>query len=80
MKYRSHRGSLEDSMATVIEVNSLDDLRDKLNAKQEYEPFKIKGKLTCIWYCKDDRIGWDTYIVCADGWVIGMSNGKLEDI
>jgi hypothetical protein len=69
MKYREHRGSLADSMETVIEVKSLKDLAQKM---------KYKGILTCKWYCKDDRIGWDTWLICEDGCAIGMSDGELK--
>ena len=69
MKYREHRGSLADSMETVIEVKDLKDLAEKM---------KYKGKLTCEWYAKDDRIGWDTWLVCEDGCAIGMADGNLN--
>lgn len=69
MKYRSHRGSLAESMKTAIEVSDLEDLARKLGTT---------GKLTCKWYAKDDRIGWDTWLVCEDGCAIGMSDGNLS--
>jgi hypothetical protein len=69
MKYREHRGSLADSMETVIEVKSLRDLATKMN---------YKGVLSCKEYSQDHRIGWDTWLICEDGFPIGMSNGELK--
>lgn len=69
MKYREHRGSLADSMETVIEVKDLKDLAEKLS---------YQGKLTCRWYAQDDRIGWDTWLVCDENGPLGMSDGELK--
>jgi len=66
MLFREHRGSLEDSMKTVTNVESLKDIEKICNFKGEY---KIK------YYCFDDRINWNTYIVTCDDKVIGFTNG-----
>lgn len=69
MKFREHRGSLSDAMKTVIEVNSLLDI-EKL--------FPNDGKLKIEYYCYDDRINWNTYIVIGELGVIGFTNGNLK--
>ena len=80
IKYRDHRGSLSDSMLTVIEVESKQDIINHLN--KFYKQF---GKEVCeikfVYSTYDDRIKWDTYYVLqklkeSDEFTIaGMSNG-----
>ena len=70
-KFRFHRGSLADSMATVREVNSLYELITALN--DVCEP----GKVLIKPYCYDDRIDWDTHIVTIDGRAVGFTDGPL---
>jgi len=70
--FRYHRGSLEESMKTIIEVNSLDDLKKKLS--EEYG----ETNLTCDFYCFDKRINWDTYMIRSNGDIIGFSDGELK--
>lgn len=71
MKYRSHRGLLEDSMATVVEIEaSLFALADLLHV----EP----NRITVEPYCYDQRIDWDTYIVCVDGAPWGFTDSALK--
>lgn len=82
MKYRDHKGSLDESLQTVIEVNSINEIKDHLN--EFYNPFgleveEIKFKYTCM----DNRIGWNTWYVLQrfEGEksfsVAGMSDGIL---
>ncbi len=80
MKYRDHRGSLKQSMKTVIEVSSIDDIINHLNSVSFYKKVvKIKFEYACY----DERIGWNTYYVLAKykgerGFkVAGMADGKL---
>ncbi len=77
MKFRFHRGSLTDSMATVIEVDSLEELMPLI----DFDLPSDRAYLTCTWYAKDDRIDWDTYIVTyhslAYTFPVGFSNGLL---
>jgi hypothetical protein len=70
MKFRQHRGSLEDSMKTLIEVSSLKELAEKL----ELEGLRIE------FYCNDPRpIDFkETYIISDKHGVVGFSNGKLK--
>ena len=84
MLYRDHRGILADSMATVTEINNMEELRDYLNkswrfANKKVEEIKIK------YYAYDERIDWDTYAVSArlegeeNFWPMGFLNGNLEE-
>lgn len=70
MLFRQHRGDLVDSMLTVKEVHSLEDV-------QNIVPL-AGNELKCKWYAKDDRIGWDTWIITDQHGVLGFSNGELK--
>ena len=80
VKFRFHRGSLEESMACMYDVMNRNELLDIIN---EQWPFKNNPILDVeiSRYVYDDRIGWDTYIVigyfngCRH--VIGFTNGEL---
>lgn len=72
--FRQHRGSLSDSMKTVQQVESKEDIRSIL-------PYEVEN-VDIVYYAYDDRIGWITYIVTAEFGnneigVIGFTNGKL---
>lgn len=71
--FRLHRGSLQESMATCREVNGLFELVEILTAN-EIGPGKIEIKP----YGRDNRIGWDTYIVTVDGNAVGFTNGPVS--
>lgn len=74
MLYRSHRGSLEASMKTVCEVESIGDIW-KI---EKLFTFGIDRKIRIKFYSYDIRIGWDTYIItCDDYGVLGFSNGMI---
>lgn len=72
--YRDHRGSLEDSMKTVQEMESFKDLQKHL--------FSIygKGEITIKPYTFDSRIDWETYIVCIDGKAVGFTNDGVAPL
>lgn len=81
--YRDHKGSLKESMKTVITVKSQQDIIDHLN-----KAFECMGRVIeeiKFDYCgMDGRIGWETYYVLMrlkgdEGFVVaGMSNGIVE--
>jgi len=82
MKYRDHRGSLSDSMETVQEVSTIEEIKQHLN--KFYNQYgksveEIKFKHVGM----DERINWDTYYVLqrlngeTDFTVAGMSDGCL---
>jgi hypothetical protein len=77
MKFREHRGTLAESMATVVEVVSIDELLAHLGPIVAPVPLTAE-RLYIAHYAIDPRIGWDTYIVCITGYgVAGFLNGPL---
>lgn len=79
-KFRPQRGSLDDAMKEVVEVNSLAELVEHLNTT--LGPF-LSGRilpedLECKYYTYDERIDWDTYIWrLKDFGVVGYTNSSL---
>ena len=75
MLFRKHRGSLDDAMITCIPVKTKKDIADYCSDKLiTFDPELIKVK----YYCYDDRIQWDTYIVIyPDYGPLGFTNGNL---
>lgn len=72
VKFRLHRGSLNASMKTMVEIASVHDLRDAIGSPHGTIEFKPYGG-------RDDRIGWDeTWIVSLDGHPIGFSSGPIS--
>lgn len=89
MLYRMHKGGFSESLATTIEVNSLQEVLDhenKINAgfsdKFHIDDFKFNLKdISCKFYCNDNRMPeWKkTYIIEVIGsGVLGFSNGELK--
>jgi len=76
MKFRWHRGSLDDSMQTVVDFESFDGLVSILRATP-YTPSFDTSDIKVEKYCYDPRIEWDTYIVTIDGNAIGFTDGPL---
>ena len=80
LKYRCHRGGLEESMETVIEVNSREEL---LKIIQERYPLlnikRIAIDKDSTW---DERIGWETHYVInmtsLPVHIIGYINGIFK--
>jgi hypothetical protein len=76
---REHRGSLDESLATVRSVAD----RAELVALIHYtlEPFGQDVKADDIFvtpYGRDERIGWDTHLITIrDYGVWGMADGPL---
>jgi hypothetical protein len=84
MKYRDHRGSLDSSMETQIEVFTIEELKYHLD--KSWKAFdRTVAEIKFSYSCYDDRIGWDTYYVLqrlvgeSDFWVAGMSDGILDN-
>ena len=75
-KYREHRGSLSESMKTVQEFETKQDLINYL--KQNFSVPFYGYNLRLDHYCMDKRINWDTYIVTIKGFgVVGFTDGLL---
>lgn len=79
MLFREHRGLLCNSMETVVEVNTFNDLVEHIKHLLSYYYIEVDAKYISLRYqCYDDRIGWDTYIVYLEGYgVIGQTNGAF---
>jgi len=81
-KFREHKGLLCDSIETVKEFSSKEDLVKHLQNKLDiwYVGKYDLNKLIIEKYGEgiDKRIGWDTYIVYLDGYgVFGFTDGPV---
>lgn len=76
-KAREHRGSFDESMATVQPVATMRDLIARIS--RDLAPFGVKVSAENVHvepYTFDHRVGWDTYLVTVDGYgVWGMTDG-----
>ena len=82
MLFREHRELLSDSMTTCTEMdNSKDTVIEYIfNTLKDYGYTKhdVFHNTTVSYYCYDDRIGWDTYIVVIKGCgVFGFTNEQV---
>jgi len=69
--------SLNDAMENVQEFETLGDLIADLNKK--FSTNIKKDDVTIQDYCYDDRIGWHTYLVTAQGLgVVGYTDGEFK--
>jgi uncharacterized short protein YbdD (DUF466 family) len=78
-KYRQHRGSLEDSIKTMVEIKDWDDLLRHLQSTHMgvIPPNRVQIEL----YDErpDYRIGWyRTYMVKIDQWPLGFIDTQLQ--
>ena len=78
MKFREHRGGLDESMATLVEVPDRAALLEYLRKLAEPWPTfpPISSETVHIEpYIWDSRIGWNTHIVTLDGYgVVGFTD------
>lgn len=70
--YREHRGSLVDSMRTVKEMSNFSELENYI------QNIHGEGEITVKEYCYDERIKWNTHIVCLDGTPVGFTDSHVE--
>lgn len=83
MLYRDRRGTLVDSMKTVKEVNTLEELKRYFN-EDLWHFYKEVEEIKIMPYEYDKRIDWDTHIVIVklkgedQFWVMGFTNGDLK--
>ena len=79
MKIRQHRGGLDESLKTTVEIEStLAAIVDEISSKicRDVRPEEIH--LQPIG--NDSRIGWDTYMVSVDDYgVYGFTNGPVSN-
>ena len=81
MKFREHRGALEDSMATLVE---LPDRKALLaHCRKLLAPYQFHFSdpaLKVYRYRFDARINWDTHIVIIKGYgVMGFTDAPVEE-
>jgi hypothetical protein len=80
--FRWHRGSLNDSMKTVVEVRDKAHLVEVINRGLEWTGLVHAPDVIEVTYSSfDKRIGWDTYHVYINQGpmkgVCGMTDGPL---
>lgn len=79
MRFRQHRGQLDDSMKTLVWLENRDELRGYVRGllwEWPTAPPVTDETLHVKPYCQDARIGWDTHIVTLDGYgVLGFTDG-----
>lgn len=71
MIVREHRGTFEDSMRTCTEIAPED------SAVRKFFHIHPWAKMTFKFQGLDDRNGWNTYLVMADGFAAGFSNEAI---
>lgn len=83
MKFREHRGSLAESMETVVVLADHEALLDHIRKLAEPWPTfpPVSPETVHIKpYGPDKRIDWDTHIVTLDGYgVLGFTDGPGPD-
>ena len=81
IKFRWHRGGLKESMDTVVEIEptmvSLHKEIVKVFPSLSNKPITIED-ITVDPYTYDERIFWDTYIVCVRGCGMGFTDGPVK--
>jgi hypothetical protein len=88
MRFREHRGGLEESLATTVEIPATSQgLRDKLAEilgvihTKEHVKNLLDDGMMLFYRGHDARTGWETYIVTSpQTGVLGMVDGEpVED-
>ena len=76
VKFRKHRGSLEDSMKTETQVKDKKDIAEICSDELiKFDPEKIEIKH----YGFDERIQWNSFIVYyPDYGVLGFTNANID--
>lgn len=82
MKFRFHRGSLADAMATQFEFTDKQDLINKIHEKGGWNELN-ESTFRCKFYGYDKRINENTHIVECwvnedNHYVIGMTDGMVK--
>lgn len=69
--------ALDESMKHVLEFTSREELEAFL--KKEWTAWKEGSLVTIVKHGKgiDERIGWDTHLICVDGKAALFSDGPL---
>ncbi len=85
MRFRFHKGQLNESLKTLVKVKNIKELCSAINKYYKVldKKFLISHQDIYFQYIGyDERIGWDTFYVKdkRDGHVIGMSDADLGEI
>jgi len=79
MQFRPQRGSLEDSMQSVVTLPpTRRALFGHLVAERLLRHGQTEGNVAVKPYAVDDRIGWRTHLVTVGGQAVGFTDGPLE--
>jgi hypothetical protein len=84
IKYRPHRGGLEEAMKEVVEVSSMSDLKVVIYKQWPFD-YNVM-EIQCTYYGYDERIDWDTWMILAKfdnkgNWFpIGYTNGDIDNL
>jgi hypothetical protein len=70
MLYRPQHGSLIESLFDCVDIPNT---KEALALHLKVKPSDIDVKF----YTYDDRINWDTYLVCVKGQAVGYTSGPL---
>ena len=76
---REHRGGLAESMKTARPVRDRDELAAVVRKSLPFGHTIETRQITVEPYCFDDRMGWDTYLICIEGCggIWGLANGPI---
>jgi len=75
MKIRLPRTTIDESIETITVFHDYAELLDLLTS--EYGDLS-KKHINIDYYCFDDRLNWDTYIITANGEVIAYTDGPIN--
>jgi len=79
MKFRQHRGGLDDSMGTVVEIAATREGLAGVISLATGCPRPNPGDIEVEFYAYDERIGWQTYIVTLKGEAVGFTDGPIDE-
>lgn len=69
IKYREHRGGLDESLKSSMEFNTIKQLLDFIILQiAPYGEFIKLGDTKIGYYCYDKRVNQELYVVSADGY------------
>lgn len=80
INFRFHRGSLNESLKTMIVVTSIRQLVDKINSFFEFSPNLSISDIKIKYQCFDKRLHAESYIVTCNDGIIGFCDGILGSL
>jgi hypothetical protein len=80
MKIRVQRSLLADSMETVQDiVPTVEDIATYLRVQWGGLGYGVHAdRITVEPYCYDERINWNTHLVCLDGKAVAFTDGPIR--